>query len=68
MSPFIYSLRVLDGRRDALITHLHWRSIDVGIHFVPVHRHTYFAQCRRSDMTVTDKVAAEVLRCPCIPT
>ena len=64
VSPFIYSLRVLDGRRDALIAHLQKLAVDVGIHFIPVHKHTYFAQCRRSDMTVTDKVAAEVLTLP----
>jgi len=64
VSPFIYSLRVLDGRREALIAHLQNLAVDVGIHFIPVHKHTYFAQCRRSDMTVTDKVAAEVLTLP----
>jgi len=64
VSPFIYSLRVLDDRREALIAHLQNLAVDVGIHFIPVHKHTYFAQCRRSDMTVTDKVAAEVLTLP----
>ncbi len=64
VSPFIYSLRVLDGRREALIAHLQNLAVDVGIHFIPVHKHTYFAQCRRSDMTVTDKVVAEVLTLP----
>jgi len=48
VSPFIYSLRVLDGRREALIAHLQNLAVDVGIHFIPVHKHTYFAQCRRS--------------------
>ena len=43
VSPFIYSLRVLDGRRDALIAHLQKLAVDVGIHFIPVHKHTYFA-------------------------
>ena len=38
VSPFIYSLRVLGGRREALIEHLGARGVDVGIHFVPVHR------------------------------
>ena len=64
VSPFIYSLRVLDGRREALIQHLHSRSIDVGVHFVPVHRHTHFAKCRVGDMTVTDRVVGEVLTLP----
>lgn len=64
VSPFIYSLRVLDGRREALIAHLENLGVDIGIHFIPVHKHTHFTQCRRSDMTVTDKVVTEVLTLP----
>ena len=47
-----------------MIAHLQKLAVDVGVHFIPVHKHTHFAQCRRSDMTVTDKVAAEVLTLP----
>ena len=47
VSPFIYSLRVPADRREALIEHLGARGVDVGIHFVPVHKHTYFAAARR---------------------
>ena len=64
VSPFIYSLRVLGGRREALIEHLAARDVEVGIHFVPVHRHTYFAQARRSPMPVTERVVDEVLTLP----
>lgn len=64
VSPFIYSLRVLDGRRGALIEHLRSHSIDVGVHFVPVHRHTHFAKCPVGDMTVTDRVVDEVVTLP----
>lgn len=64
VSPFIYSLRVLGGRRQALIEHLDARGVDVGIHFIPVHRHTQFAGCRQGDMTVTNRVVQEVLTLP----
>lgn len=64
ISPFIYSLRVLNRNREALITYLNERHIDVGVHFIPVHKHTYFAQSRRGDMSVTDKVVEEVLTLP----
>jgi dTDP-4-amino-4,6-dideoxygalactose transaminase len=64
VSPFIYSLRVLDGRREALIAHLRARSIATGIHFIPVHRHTHFAAARRGEMSVTDRVTREVLTIP----
>jgi dTDP-4-amino-4,6-dideoxygalactose transaminase len=64
VSPFIYSLRVLNGKRDALIAHLDQRAIDSGIHFIPVHEHTYFKSCRRGDLSVTDRVVKEVLTLP----
>lgn len=64
VSPFIYSLRVLDGRREAFIEHLRDRGIDAGIHFVPVHKHTAFRNARRSDMEVTDRVVEEVVTVP----
>ena len=64
VSPFIYSLRVLDGRREGLIAHMQARTIDVGIHFLPVHKHSAFRSCRGGDLSVTEKVAGEVLTLP----
>jgi dTDP-4-amino-4,6-dideoxygalactose transaminase len=64
VSPFIYSLRVPAARREALIEHLSVRGVDSGIHFVPVHRHTYFATARRSPMPVTDRAVEEVVTLP----
>ncbi len=64
VSPFIYSLRVLKGKREALIAYLNDRHIDVGVHFIPVHKHRYFAKAKRGDMSVTDKVVSEVLTLP----
>ena len=64
VSPFIYSLRVLKDAREALIAHLHKLGVDVGIHFVPVHKHSYFSRSRCGDMSITDKVTREVLTLP----
>jgi len=64
ISPWIYSLRILNGKREALIEHLRGMKIDVGIHFIPVHKHAYFANSRYGDMTVTEKVVKEVLTLP----
>jgi len=64
VSPFIYSLRVLNGKREELIKHLQKLNIDVGIHFIPVHKHTYFSSADRGDMSVTEKVVKEVLTIP----
>jgi len=64
VSPFIYSLRVLDGKREELISHLQKLDIEVGIHFIPVHQHSFFSTCRKGDMSVTDTVVKEVLTLP----
>ncbi|MBC5808047.1 MAG: DegT/DnrJ/EryC1/StrS family aminotransferase [Candidatus Eremiobacteraeota bacterium] len=64
VSPFIYSLRVLDGRRERLIEHLRSHHIDAGIHFIPVHRHSYFAGAAHGDLSVTERVVDEVLTLP----
>lgn len=64
ISPFIYSLRVLHGKREALITHLQERHIETGIHFVPVHKHAYFADAHCGELSITNKVVQEVLTLP----
>lgn len=64
VAPFIYSLRVQDGRRDALIEHLGALDIEAGVHFIPVHEHTYFRNARRGDMSVTERVVREVITLP----
>ena len=64
ISPFIYTLRVQNGKRESLIKHLNDLDIDVGIHFIPVHKHSYFKDSRIGDMKVTEKVTNEVLTLP----
>lgn len=64
VSPFIYSLRVPAGRRTAFIDYMRSVSIDVGIHFIPAHKFTYFKDCRRGKMDVTDRVVEEVVTLP----
>jgi len=64
ISPFIYSLRILDGKRQELIEHLHQLQIEVGIHFVPVHKHLFFKDSKKGDMTITEKVIDEILTLP----
>lgn len=64
VSPFIYSLRILEGRRADFIEHLRGRGVDAGIHFVPVHEHSFFRNNPRGDMTVTQRASKEVVTLP----
>lgn len=64
VSPFIYSLRILDGRRDEMIEHMRRRNIETGIHFISAHRLSYFREAPRGDLSVTERVVGEVITLP----
>lgn len=64
ISPFIYYIRVKNGLRESLIEHLRTVGVDAGVHFLPTHKHSYFSDCRISDMAVTNKVASEIITLP----
>ena len=64
VSPFIYTARVLDGGREALIAHLKRLGVATGIHFLPVHRFTLFREARSGPMPVTERVSSEIVTLP----
>ena len=64
VSPFIYTIRVLDGRREELIEHLRTNGVATGIHFMPAHTYAYYSGSRRDDMTVTERVSSQILTLP----
>ena len=64
ISPFIYTIRVLDQRREGLIEHLRARGIATGIHFMPSHSYSYYRGCRRGDLSVTELVSGQILTLP----
>lgn len=64
ITPFLYYIRVPGDRRDALRAYLRERDIDTGIHWQPGHWFTLFKDCRRGDLSVSDRVGNEVLSLP----
>ena len=40
------------------------KNIEVGIHFIPVHKHTYFSDGKIGDMSITNKIVEEILTLP----
>jgi len=64
ISPFIYTISIMNEKRDKLIKYLQERNIDVGIHFIPVHKHSYFKDVKTGDMSVTNRVVKEILTLP----
>jgi dTDP-4-amino-4,6-dideoxygalactose transaminase len=64
VAPFIFYVRVLGGRREELAATLKRQGIDTGIHWIPGHKFTFLRECRRGDLSVTERVSEEVLTLP----
>jgi dTDP-4-amino-4,6-dideoxygalactose transaminase len=62
--PFLYYVRVPAAMRDDFRAFLIGRGIDIGIHWQPGHWFTLLKECRRSDLSVTDRVGQEILSLP----
>ncbi|MDN5769513.1 MAG: DegT/DnrJ/EryC1/StrS family aminotransferase [Microlunatus sp.] len=68
VAPYIYVLRLRDpDRRQDLIGHLKERGIGTGIHFLGAHEFGFYADSRRGDLSVTERVTAQVLTLPLHP-
>jgi len=61
--PFMYVVRVLAGRRDALMLHLKERGIATGVHYIPNHLQPLFEK-QRVRLPVTEGVFEEILTLP----
>ncbi len=64
VTPFLYYIRVPEAKRDMLKTYLLENGVDTGIHWQPGHWMSLFKEARRGDLSVTDKVAKEILSLP----
>ena len=64
VTPFLYYIRVPGPSRDALRTYLSGRGIETGIHWQPAHWFTLFKDCRKGDLSVTDRVGKEIVSLP----
>ncbi len=65
LAPWLYSILV-DGR-DQLAQRLHIAGVETRPFFIPMHLLPAFADVRRSDMTVTEKLAHSGLNLPTFP-
>lgn len=65
-----YTVRVRDGRRDALIEHLKGRGVGSGVYYpVPLHQQECFGHlgCREGQFPESERAAREVLSLPVFP-
>lgn len=64
VNPFLYYVRVLNGKREELRNHMRDMGIDTGIHWQPGHHFTFLKNCRRGPLDITNKIANQILSIP----
>lgn len=64
VNPFLYYIKVLNGRRGDLIKHMSDQGIDTGIHWQAGHHFSFLKDCRRGSLEVTEEVVEQVLSLP----
>ena len=62
--PFIYTIRILNGRRNELRTYLANLSIDTGIHWQPGHKFQYFKKIKNNHLEITEKISEQIMTLP----
>lgn len=62
--PFLYYIRVPSDVREQLREHMREDGVDTGIHWQPGHWFSLLKDCRRGDLSVTDRVGEEVVSLP----
>ena len=55
------------ARQSDLIAYLDGLGVSTGIHLPGAHEFSFYAGCRRGDLTVTDRVTEQVLTLPLHP-
>jgi dTDP-4-amino-4,6-dideoxygalactose transaminase len=64
VNPFLYYIRVLNGRREELREHMKERGVDTGIHWQAGHSFSFLKDCRRGSLVVTDHIVEQILSLP----
>lgn len=64
ITPFLFYVRVPDTRRRAFREHLAEHGVETGVHWQPAHWFTLFRNCRRGDLSVTERASREIVSLP----
>ncbi len=64
VNPFLYYIRVLNGKRAALRDYMKEKGVDTGIHWQAGHSFTYLRHCRSGSLDVTNKITEEIVSLP----
>lgn len=64
INPFLYYIRVLNGKRSELREHMRKCGVDTGIHWQAGHSFSFLKNCRRGPLEVTDLIVDQILSLP----
>ena len=64
VNPFLYYIRVLNGKRSELREHMKQCGVDTGIHWQAGHSFSFLKSCRRGSLEVTDRIVDQILSLP----
>lgn len=64
VNPFLYYIRVLNGRRDELREHMKEQGVDSGIHWQAGHSFSFLKNCRGGGLDITDCIVEQILSLP----
>lgn len=64
VNPFLYYIRVLNGKRDELREHMRRQGVDTGIHWQAGHSFSFLKECRRGSLDVTERIVDQILSLP----
>lgn len=62
--PFLYYIRVPKDQRKDFINWMKLEGVDLGIHWQPGHWFELFKNCKSGDLSVTEKIAYEIVSLP----
>lgn len=64
INPFLYYIKVLNGRRTELREHMKKQGVDTGIHWQAGHNFTFLKNCSRGLLEITDRIVEQILSLP----
>jgi len=64
VNPFLYYVRVLNGKRADLREHMKQCGVDTGIHWQAGHSFTFLKDCRSGSLEVTNRIVEQILSLP----
>jgi dTDP-4-amino-4,6-dideoxygalactose transaminase len=64
ITPFLYYIRVPKEKKSELRDYMINNGIDIGVHWQPGHWFELFQKTKKGDLSVTDKIANEILSLP----